>query len=227
MAERGLGVAVGIPGLALDGVPLFDRFRFQLEAGRWTCLLGPSGIGKTSFAAHLAANVCRRGLRCLYFALEESAAQIALRANVTISGYAQPEKSKKGEVTWVVPGLDPIHFVFPRPAVTTVTSSYASQGARQNALAIDRAVQYHLRRRIELPKGTRVVRAPGPLRYRPRAFKNELSHGPTWLSSALRIARTPGTARAALRSTRRIRACGWALRTNRQWRASSIGMFAA
>ena len=48
MPERGLGVAVGIPGLALDGVPLFDRFRFQLEAGRWTCLLGPSGIGKTT-----------------------------------------------------------------------------------------------------------------------------------------------------------------------------------
>ncbi len=107
----------------------------------------------------------------------EGSWQIALRANITISGYAQPEKSKKGEVTWVVPGLDPIHFVFPRPAVTTVTSSYASQGARQNALAIDRAVQYHLRRRIELPKGTRVVRAPGPLRYEGALLHGERSVG--------------------------------------------------
>jgi putative hydroxymethylpyrimidine transport system ATP-binding protein len=48
MAERGLGVTIGIPSLALDGVPLFERFRFHLEAGRWTCLLGPSGIGKTT-----------------------------------------------------------------------------------------------------------------------------------------------------------------------------------
>ncbi len=94
----------------------------------------------------------------------EGSWQIALRADITIGGYAQEEKSKKGDVTWVIPGVDPIHFVYPRPFVTTVTSEYASQGARQNALAVARAVQYHLRRRVDLPDGAKVVRAPGPLR---------------------------------------------------------------
>jgi hypothetical protein len=94
----------------------------------------------------------------------EGSWQIALRADITISGFAQPEKNKKGEITWVVPGVDPVHYVFPRPFVTTVTSAYASQGARQNALAVGSALQYHLRRRVDLPKGSRIVRAPGPLR---------------------------------------------------------------
>ncbi len=94
----------------------------------------------------------------------EGSWQIALRADITVSGYAQPEKNKKGEITWVIPGVDPVHYVFPRPFVTTVTSAYASQGARQNALAVRSALQYHFRRRIDLPQGARVLRAPGPLR---------------------------------------------------------------
>jgi hypothetical protein len=95
----------------------------------------------------------------------EGSWQIALRADITVSGFAQQEKSRAGEVTWVVPGVDPIHYVFPRPFVTTVTSAYASQGARQNALAIGRAVQYHFHRAVELPAGTSVIRSPGPLRH--------------------------------------------------------------
>jgi circadian clock protein KaiC len=37
---------------------------------------GTAGTGKTSLAAHFADSVCRRGERCLYFAFEESPAQI-------------------------------------------------------------------------------------------------------------------------------------------------------
>jgi circadian clock protein KaiC len=37
---------------------------------------GTSGTGKTSLAAHFADAACRRGERCLYFALEESPSQI-------------------------------------------------------------------------------------------------------------------------------------------------------
>lgn len=33
---------------------LFDQFNFHLPANRWTCLLGPSGIGKTSILRFLA-----------------------------------------------------------------------------------------------------------------------------------------------------------------------------
>lgn len=33
---------------AFDGVPLFRDLSFEAPAGRWTCLLGPSGIGKST-----------------------------------------------------------------------------------------------------------------------------------------------------------------------------------
>jgi circadian clock protein KaiC len=39
-------------------------------------LSGTAGSGKSSLAAHFTAATCRRGERCLYFALEESADQI-------------------------------------------------------------------------------------------------------------------------------------------------------
>jgi circadian clock protein KaiC len=39
-------------------------------------LSGTAGTGKTSVAAHLATETCRRGERCLYFAFEESRDQI-------------------------------------------------------------------------------------------------------------------------------------------------------
>jgi len=38
---------------------------------------GTAGTGKSSVAAHFAEATCRRGERCLYFAFEESASQIA------------------------------------------------------------------------------------------------------------------------------------------------------
>ncbi|HWL86474.1 MAG TPA: hypothetical protein VNO21_11765, partial [Polyangiaceae bacterium] len=63
---------------------------------------------------------------------------------------------------WVLPGLDPIHIVFPRAYVATLGSAYASVGAREDALAIERAIQYHVHRRIELPKGATVLAKPNP-----------------------------------------------------------------
>lgn len=46
-----MGAAPGIRlhGTALIGaVPLFGPMTFEIEAGEWTCLLGPSGIGKST-----------------------------------------------------------------------------------------------------------------------------------------------------------------------------------
>jgi hypothetical protein len=92
----------------------------------------------------------------------EESWQVAVRASLAIPGFAQlagsdPAKPK----AWVLPGLEPVHAVYPRPTVATLGASYASQGARKDALAIAHALQYHVHRRVELPGGATVTRAPG------------------------------------------------------------------
>ena len=93
----------------------------------------------------------------------EGSWQVAVRAELTIPAYAQVEGSAAGAAqTWVLPGIDPLHIVFPRPYVRTLSSTYATQGgSRQDALAVNRAVQYHAHRRVELPAGASVARVPG------------------------------------------------------------------
>ena len=92
----------------------------------------------------------------------EGSWQVAIRAELTAPAYAQVEGSKPGSRTWVLPGVDPIHYVFPRPYTTTLSATYASQGARESALAISHAAQYHMRRRVELPPKAQIARLPGP-----------------------------------------------------------------
>ncbi len=94
----------------------------------------------------------------------EGSWQVALRASITVSGYAQAETTtgKAPQTTWILPGLDPVHWVFPRPAVASLVSTYAAERTRESTLAIAHAIQYHAHRRIELPSGTKVSRLPGP-----------------------------------------------------------------
>jgi len=99
----------------------------------------------------------------------EGSWQVAIRAEITIPAYAQVEAFPRGAgrrvddaVTWVLPGLDPIHDVYPRGSSSTMSAAYATEGERESALALTKAVQYHLRRRVELPAGATVARAPGP-----------------------------------------------------------------
>jgi putative hydroxymethylpyrimidine transport system ATP-binding protein len=47
-------VTVQEASLAYQGVPLFDRLSFALPGGRITCLLGPSGVGKSSLLRLIA-----------------------------------------------------------------------------------------------------------------------------------------------------------------------------
>jgi len=107
----------------------------------------------------------------------EGSWQIAVRAEFTAPAYAQIEGQKAASRTWVLPGMDPIHHVFPRPYVSTLASSYATEAARESALAILRATQYRVRRRIELPENAKIVRAPisfdgkGPLLSASRKFQ--------------------------------------------------------
>jgi len=53
-AGRALGVVVDAGPLTFDGTPLFDRLSFSLDGGRTTCLLGPSGVGKSTLLRLIA-----------------------------------------------------------------------------------------------------------------------------------------------------------------------------
>lgn len=84
--------------------------------------------------------------------------EVALRAVISIHGFGRPE-GKDGK-TWVLAGLPPVHLIFPHRAVGTLGATYASRGARQNALSIEVPIQYHVHMRTELPAGAKIERAP-------------------------------------------------------------------
>lgn len=88
----------------------------------------------------------------------EGSWEVALRAQIAIHGFARLE-GRAGQV-WTLPGIEPVHLSFPRGFAGTLGATYASRGARQSALAIDTSLQYHVRRRIELPPGMEVTRSP-------------------------------------------------------------------
>jgi hypothetical protein len=92
-------------------------------------------------------------------ASSEGSWQVSMRADVSVSGYAQREGAK----TWLLPGLDTLHWSSPRARVSSLGSTFATRGGRESALALSTAVQYHVHRRIDLPKGATVARMPGPL----------------------------------------------------------------
>lgn len=87
IGERGISV-LPITSLTLDqkvsaerissGVPRLDSMLGGKGYYRGSSVLvsGCAGTGKTSLAAAFAASTCERGERCLYFAFEESPAQI-------------------------------------------------------------------------------------------------------------------------------------------------------
>src|SRR3954451_1554062 len=52
-----IGVTVRRARLTFDGAAVFDGLDFSLEGGRWTCLLGPSGVGKTTLLRLIAGLV--------------------------------------------------------------------------------------------------------------------------------------------------------------------------
>ncbi len=89
----------------------------------------------------------------------EGSWQVSLRAAVSVNGYAQAE----GDKTWLLPGLDALHWAWPRARVSSLSATFASRAGRESALAVSSAVQYHVHRRVDLPPDTVVSRVPGPL----------------------------------------------------------------
>lgn len=88
----------------------------------------------------------------------EGSWEVALRATIKISGFGRPE-GKDGKV-WVLPGVEPVHLLGGRNVVSTLGATYASRAERQSALSIDSPLQYHVRRRVELPSGATITREP-------------------------------------------------------------------
>jgi len=107
----------------------------------------------------------------------EGSWQVSMRADVSVYGYAQlesggeparpgvraePAKPGAGK-TWLLPGLDTLHWSWPHARVSSLGATFATRAGRESDLAVSTAVQYHVHRRIELPKGAIVARMPGPL----------------------------------------------------------------
>ena len=56
-AQLPLGVSIHAARLDYGDEPLFADLDFTIEAGVWTCVLGPSGVGKTSLLRLIAGLV--------------------------------------------------------------------------------------------------------------------------------------------------------------------------
>jgi circadian clock protein KaiC len=79
-----------------SGIPRLDTMLGGKGFFRGSSILisGTAGTGKTSLAAHFAAETCRRGERCLYLAFEESPSQ--LFRNMRSIGVELEPYAKKG-----------------------------------------------------------------------------------------------------------------------------------
>ena len=108
---------------------------------------GTAGTGKTSLAAHFVDAACRRGERCLYFAFEESPAQIV--RNMRSIGIDLERWVKRGLLTFhairptsvgmethVSLKLKYVEEARPRIVVLDPISSYAAAGTLQDAHAM-------------------------------------------------------------------------------------------
>ncbi len=122
--------------------------------------------------------------------------EVALRASIAVHGMGRPE-GKDGK-TWVLAGLEPVHVVFPRGAVGTLGASYASRGARQNALSIEMPLQYHFHRVIELPPGASVVHAAAAVAVTDPniSARREIQHQGNRLEEDFRLSLPTGTVAA-------------------------------
>jgi hypothetical protein len=123
----------------------------------------------------------------------EGSWEVALRASVAVHGFGRPE-GKDGK-TWAIAGLEPVHIVYPHGSVGLLGATYASRGARQNALSIEQPLQYHYHRRIDLPAGAKIARAPDGVEVNDPHVqaRRRVTAGPTSLEEDFTLSLPTGT----------------------------------
>ena len=75
LGDTTLGKRTGYAGL--------DAVTGGLQQGHLVIIAARPGVGKTSFACNIAANMCRVGMTCAYFSIEMSAVEIAERISLS------------------------------------------------------------------------------------------------------------------------------------------------
>jgi hypothetical protein len=75
-----------------------------------------------------------------------------------MTGFAQPEGALR-----VLPGIATLHRIQPQASTSTLGATFAAQGGRENALAIETACHYRIKRRIQLPAGWGIVVSPSEI----------------------------------------------------------------
>ncbi|MEX2455614.1 MAG: ABC transporter ATP-binding protein [Rhodospirillaceae bacterium] len=104
------GIEIADARLEYDGVALFDRLSLSIPAGRWTCLLGPSGVGKTTLLRMIAGLeggatgtvACTDGLpadgRIAYMAQQDLLLPwLSLVRNVALGARLRGDRARDGE----------------------------------------------------------------------------------------------------------------------------------
>ena len=81
-----------------------------------------------------------------------------VNAKINVIGFARPES--RARRSFSLPGLAPIHAVYPRPRASTLSARFASQADRTTALAINQPLLYRFTRNIDLPAGAKVESLP-------------------------------------------------------------------
>jgi len=84
-----------------SGVPALDQMLEGKGFYRGSTILvtGTAGVGKTSLAAHVVQDACKRGEKCLYFAFEESKDQVF--RNMRSIGLDLNRWAKKGLIQFI------------------------------------------------------------------------------------------------------------------------------
>jgi len=123
-----------------SGVPALDRMLGGKGYYRGSTVLvsGTAGTGKSSLSAHFAAEACRRGERCVYFAFEESPAQI-VRNMRTIGLDLAP---------WLDGGL-----------LKIISSRQTLQGLELHLLRMHQEVERHRPRAVVVDPVTNLINA--------------------------------------------------------------------